>query len=232
MRSLVMLSIGLGLAATAGATVLIPGSMGVPIGSTTVAGLSLNGAAPVNQSVEFFQTGTGHNVISGDLISAVYTTTGGTEDFFYQIVQDPTNPPTQNVKSIQGLFAPIGGSFTTNAFFVSSGTLTSSPFSAPTTNKKGVQAGTQGLTASRNTSGVQFFLNPLGTSKTSSTVSAVFVIATSGTSFQSDVAGLQDANISTTAATFSPTPEPSFYGALMVGLIGLGWVGRRAKKLF
>jgi hypothetical protein len=222
MKVSVSLSLLALLAASAQATLLNPGDTNQPIGSTTVSGLSLVGG-PIAESSEAYSIvgGTTKNPqdLSGTLISAVYTTTGGTLDFFYQIEQNPNKPasPFNNVAT-QDLFSPITGEYSANAWYVQGGTLTGSPFLTPTT-VGGVQAGTKNLSASRNDFAVNFQLNQLAlTANPSTTTSAIFVIATNAKLYQTDTAQVSGGTISANAGTFSATPEPGFYGALAIGL--------------
>jgi hypothetical protein len=210
------------IAASAHATLLNPGDTNQPIGSTTVAGLGLVGG-PIAESSETYSIVGGTSAkpqdLSGTLISAVYKTTGGTLDFFYQIEQNPNKPasPFDNVAT-QDLFAPITSEYSANAWYLQGGKLSGSPFLTPTM-VAGMQAGTRNLTASRNDFAVNFQLNQLGlTVKPSMTTSAVFVIATNAKLYQTDTAQISGGTISAHAETFSATPEPGFYGVLAIGL--------------
>ena len=235
MKKLLALPLLTLLGVSLNATILIPGDVNVAVGSSTVAGLTLSGGPIATSSVAFNVSGGSGNLqhLSGTLISAVYRTVGGTLDFFYQVIQNPKPPanPFDNTTT-QDLFGPITAEYSANAFFVSnSGSLTGSPFSTPSI-VSGFQAGTQSLTASRNDFAVDFHLKQLPlTNDPARTTSAVFVIATDATLYKADTAQVAGGTVAANPATFAPTPEPGFYGALAVGLgVLFSAVSRRNKK--
>jgi hypothetical protein len=203
--------------------------------TATVASLGLVGGPLATASSPYsIVGGTRRNPqdLSGTLISAVYRTSGGTLDFFYQLEQNPKSPavPFDN-SATQDLFAPVVSGISSNGGYISSGSLTGSPFLTPTIIS-GFKAGTKTLTASQNTFSVDFHLNQLPlTNNPTRTTSAVFVLATGVNQYQDDFAQVSAGTISAqNIPTFSPTPEPGFYGALAVGLAALFASVTRAKK--
>lgn len=206
-------------------TVLNPGDSGL-VSPTTVGALGVVGG-PVATSSVAFSSAVGSKKVAGTLISAVYQTGGGTYDFFYQIQQSPK--PADN-QAISSFTAPIDGAFFTDVSYLSPSTgLMGSPFFTPSTYGAGIQAGTPTF-ASRDTSGITFLLHPLAV-KNTATNSAIFVVATNSLTYAGGQADtVSSSSVSATASTFSPTPEPGFYGMLATGLAGLFFVVSSRKR--
>jgi hypothetical protein len=167
-------------------------------------------------SSPFASTPTG---LSGSLESAVYKTASGTLDFFYQI--------TDTTGKVQDLGVPIGAiGGTVSVFYVLS---SSSPTPIPPFK---AETNTDGIPSfASNTPGSPGIVDFTLSNMKAGVTSVIFEVQTTDKTYTTGTA-----NISTTvprvatASTYSPVPEPGFYGLLAIGLAGLFWVATRRSR--
>jgi len=177
---------------------------------------------------------------SGTLISAVYRESGGTLDFYYQVIENTTAPNCGG--GGQPACDPISretdtnfSTWLTNLGFRTDGGNTSASTgmgaSDPFTNGTG---GVQPQTADRNASpgdviGFTFNAAPSPTPIQPGQTSYVLIISTNATLFTNGNASVIDGGVTTVASfePFSGTPEPASFALLGFGLVVLGGLSRR-----
>jgi len=226
MKLMALLVLSLALAAvSAQAIPLTPGTSMVPPGETVPAGLTL--LATTGPSVAWMAPGAGGaGMASGTLQSAVYKTSAGTLDFVYQY--------TNNASSTAGISQATGLSFAGNsvdADFFTNGSALGSGFvdgtAAPQLVARSAAPGTV-VTWTFNVPTDAHDVNPGQTS-------AVLLIGTDATAFQTGTLGLIAGGTFTDQQVFMPapasgTPEPAMFLPLGAGLIGFGLFRRRRVR--
>jgi PEP-CTERM motif len=203
---LMMLTIAF-ISSPAGATPLPPGT------SVTVIDPFTGSPGTLLASVSApFVSALGVSDFSGTATESVYRdSVSGNMDFVYQF-----NNNTSSSKSIEQMSDASYGAFTTDVFtsigpsfglFTAGGVLPASANRSPTGGNIAWQY--SGLTPG--------------------TTSAILMIKTNAPSFQAGTVGFINSGTVTMTGFLAPAPEPSFYGLLAVGLIGLIWASRRRK---
>jgi hypothetical protein len=159
---------------------------------------------------------------TGFIYSAVYDD-GGTLDFYYQVVNDPSSST-----ALARLTATDFAGFGTNSAFMTDGSsLTGTGFVdgtlAPQTSDSNVDGSVIGFS----------FYPPTGppTEIAPGDTSYVLIISTNATSYEAGNASIIDGGTDTVAA-FQPgtTPEPASLGLMGLGLIALASVRRRLHR--
>jgi hypothetical protein len=176
---------------------------------------------------------------SGTLISAVYRESGGTLDFYYQVINNATAGTLSGTGGCghggQPTCDPISretdtdfSTWVTQLAFRTDGSLGAAA---------GFSDGTvPPVTADRNSPagdviGFSFF--PPDSSKLlPGTTSNVLIISTNATFFTTGHASVIDGGV-TTVNAFQPStgvPEPASFALIGFGLLGIGYMNRRLKK--
>jgi len=196
-------------------------------GSTVVPGLVPPGTFPgtllASLSAPFASTlGTD----SGTLISAVYAESGGTLDFYYQLLNNPTGAKCGGAGQVacNPLSRLTDSSFDSVATSLGFRTDTGGPF---------VVGSVAPTTGDRNPGGdvVGFNFGPPESSKIApGTNSDILVISTDATTFSSGNASVIDGGVATVASFApAPVPEPGSILLLASGMLGM-FAMRRPRR--
>jgi len=177
------------------------------------------------QSTSAFTIDGGANgITSGSLTSAVFLNQSGFVDIYYQITN--STPDTNNDHHISALTGFNFGGYTTSVGYYSDASVFGGLFASPTAN-------VNPLSADRTADGNEvtlWFGPPWSNMVVPGTTSAILQIATNATSWVPGFATLQDHGVVTVNSFgVAPVPEPEIYATLGIGLVMLGWVGRRKK---
>jgi hypothetical protein len=204
-------------AAPASATVIAPGTPGPGLPPTTfnpaTQGTLLASSTTTGQALTFAAT----------FYSAVYTSTLGGLDFYYQVARTGAGSNGGNEPIASFTVSPFG-SFLVDAQL--STTAGFGPFLTPT-NLPDVSGVSRSLSGDVVT--VNFGLNPLNDSE----ISPIYVLHTNATAFTNGTFGILDGS-AMQGPTFAPTvalPEPGTWMTLLAGfgMLGLALRFRRRK---
>jgi len=162
--------------------------------------------------------------------SAVYRSTGGTLDFYYQVTNNSPGPTFDEVHRLTG--SSFAG-FTTDVYFVTNGGAVLCTACPGGSFVNGTQ---EPLNVDRSNSGlgsVVGFNFPLGFEVDSGETSVVLLIRTNATVYQPGFVSVINSGTVTRRA-FQPgvavTPEPASLVLFGIGLLGTGAAMRRKRK--
>jgi len=203
---LMMLTLAL-ISSPASATALLPGT------SVVASAFVGSPGTLVTSATQTFTSTLGASDFSGTVTEAVYrdSVTGNTMDFVYQFSNN-----AGSVKPIEQMSDSSYDSFLTD---VQQSVTAFGAFTG---------GGTLSLTVDRSASGGNIAWD--GTWN-GGTTSAILMVKTNANSFQPGTISFINSGTATLTGFFAPSqvPEPTFYGVLTAGLIGLIWVSRKRK---
>jgi PEP-CTERM motif len=194
----------------ANATPLVAGGTVVPSAFTGSPGTLL-----ATNTATFVST-LGVSDFSGTVTESVYldSITGNTMDFVYQFTNNAGSAkPIEQMSdsSYDAFLTDVSQSVTAFGAFTGGGTLAA--------------------TADRSASGGNIAWDGTWGGSGSSVASAILMIKTNANSFMPGTVSFINSGTVTLTGFFAPSevPEPTFYGLLGAGLIGLIWVSRKQK---